>query len=197
MLQLGQCRSCGTKISPRYPIVELITASLFLAVYRHYGISWVTPFYFWFVAALIAITFIDLDHRIIPDVISFPGVAIGLIASLISPELSFVSGILGALFGGGVFWLLGFLYEKYSGREGLGFGDVKLLAMIGAFHGPMGVFGTILVSSVLGSVVGLILVFAQRKSIKTAIPFGPFLAIGALMFLFWGDYLAVRLYPDF
>lgn len=191
----GRCQSCGIAISPRYPIVELLTAVLFFAVYRYFGLSIATPYFWYFAAALVAITFIDLDHRIIPDVISFPGIAVGFIFSFAAPELGFLRSGLGIALGGFLFWFMGWIYERITGREGLGFGDVKMLAMIGAFLGPKGVFGTIVISSMVGSVVGIILMVVQKKDLKLAVPYGPFLAIGALVQLFWGDYLALRFYP--
>ena len=192
----GRCAGCDCRISFRYPFVELLTAVLFIAIYRFYGFSFGALFYCLFVAGLIAITFIDLDHLIIPDSISLPGIISGLLGSFWVVDLGYLHSVLGVLSGGGVFWLLGWVYEKYTGREGLGFGDVKLLAMIGAFLGPSGALGTMVISSLMGSVFGVILMIAQKKDMKLAIPYGPFLAIGALTFLFWGDFIVLRLYSQ-
>lgn len=193
----AKCRKCRAKISARYPLVELMTAVLFVALYRRFGFSFETFYYCAFAAALIAVTFIDVDFRIIPDVISFPGIAIGVAASAWVSDLGLVSSALGAGFGIGFLWILGSLYERLTGREGIGFGDVKLLGMIGAFLGLRGALGAVVVSSLVGSVVGIVLVVAQKKSLKLAIPYGPFLAIGALVFLFWGDYIVFRIYPGY
>lgn len=190
----GRCAGCGKSFSIRYPIVEIMTAVMFLAVARYFGATLTTLYYWAFVSALIAITFIDLDHRIIPDAISLPGIALGFLFSFMAPHLGYLSSFLGALAGGGSFWLLAWAYEKYTGREGLGFGDVKMLAMIGAFLGPHGVVGAIVISSLLGSVVGIVIMLVQRRDLKLSVPYGPFLAIGALTYLFWGDYLALRFY---
>lgn len=190
----GRCAGCRKSFSFRYPLVEIMTAVMFLAVARYFGVTVATLYYWAFVSALIAITFIDLDHRIIPDAISFPGIAFGFLFSFFVPHLGMVSSFWGVVAGGGSFWLLAWAYEKYTGREGLGFGDVKMLAMIGAFLGPKGVIGAIVISSMLGSVVGLIIMLVQRKDLKLSVPYGPFLAIGALTYLFWGDYLGLRFY---
>jgi leader peptidase (prepilin peptidase)/N-methyltransferase len=189
----GKCSGCQRVISARYPLVESMVAVLFLAVYLVFGLNFTTFYYCVFLAALVAITFIDLDHRIIPDSISLPGIVIGFIGSIFVPELGPVSSLFGILIGGGFFWFMGWAYEKIRGQEGLGFGDVKLLAMIGAFIGPRGTLSTIVISSVFGSVVGLILMIAHKKDLKLSLPYGPFLAIGAMTFLFWSDYLAIRL----
>jgi leader peptidase (prepilin peptidase)/N-methyltransferase len=191
----GRCAGCSSLVSLRYPLVEVLTALLFVAVYKYFGISLSTLYYWVFVAALLAITFIDLDHRIIPDAISLPLAALGVAGSFLIPQLGILSSVLGVLLGGGLFWFMGWAYEKATGREGLGFGDVKMLAMIGAFLGPKGTIGTILISSVSGSIVGLVLMIAHKKNLKLAIPYGPFLALGALIYLFWGDDLVFRFYP--
>jgi leader peptidase (prepilin peptidase)/N-methyltransferase len=195
LLLRGRCRYCNTIYSARYPLVEVLTASLFYAVYKYFGIAAATPYYWWFVAALVAITFIDLDHRIVPDLISLPGIVLGLTFSFTAPDLGIYRSGIGAAVGGGIFWLMGWTYERLTGREGLGFGDVKMIAMIGAFLGPQGVMGTIVISSMIGSIVGVVIMVVQKKDLKLAVPYGPFLAIGALAYLFWGDYFALRFYP--
>ncbi|MGE4231962.1 MAG: A24 family peptidase [Bacteriovoracia bacterium] len=186
----GKCRNCKKKISPRYFIVELLSALLFLGIFRNYGMFFESLYYVFFAATLIAITFIDLEYYIIPDLLSFTGIAVGLFGSFWVEALGPVSSLLGIIFGGGSFWLLSFLYEKATNREGLGFGDVKMLAMIGAFLGPQGVLFTILVSSLTGSVIGLTMMVLKKKNLKMALPYGPFLAIGALVFIFWGDWFS-------
>ena len=193
----ARCRTCASPISARYPLVEIMTSALFVAVFGYYGATFATLYYSAFCAALVAITFIDLDHRIIPDVISFPFIAIGLLGSLAVPGLGIANSAMGAAAGGFGFWFMAWGYQKISGREGLGFGDVKLLAMIGAFLGPRGALGTVLLSSIVGSVVGIVIMIVQKKNLKLALPFGPFLALGAFVYLFWGDYLALRIYPQF
>lgn len=191
----GRCRICRARISARYPLVELLGALLFVSLYRFFGLSFTTAYYAVFVSALLAITFIDIDFRIIPDAISLPLAVAGLALSPAIPSLGLKMSAIGAASGGLFLWGLGAGYEKLTGREGLGLGDVKLLGMIGAFLGPGGVIAAIVVSSLLGSVVGLALVLIQKKSLKLAIPYGPFLAIGALVALFWGDYIGLKFYP--
>ncbi|HEY2389411.1 MAG TPA: A24 family peptidase [Candidatus Binatia bacterium] len=183
----GHCRSCGIRISPLYPVVELLTGALAVALWMRLGLSLAFAGYFVFAAALVTITFIDLDHRIIPDVISLPGIAVGLAVSLVSPLVSPLDAVLGALAGGGILLAVAFGYQAIRGQEGMGGGDIKLLAMIGAFLGWRSVFLTLMVASMIGSLIGIALMLYQRADTKLAIPFGPFLAGGALVSLFFGD----------
>lgn len=181
----GRCRQCGQRISWRYPLVEGAMALLSLALYQHFGLTILFPIYFVFCAALLAVIFIDFQHQIIPDVISLPGIVLGLCLSFVNPFVTWQDAGLGALFGGGSFYLVALVYYLLTKREGMGGGDIKLLAMIGAFLGwqslPFVVFG----SSVMGTVVGVWAMVKQRKGGKTVIPYGPFLAIAALLYLFF------------
>ena len=181
----GKCRHCGEPISFRYFVVELLTAVAAAAVFLRVGFGFDWFVLFAFVAALITVTFIDLDHRIIPDVISLPGIVIGFVASF-AREPGPVSSLVGILFGGGILFAVAWGYEKATGREGMGGGDVKLLAMIGAFLGWQSIPFTLLVSSLWGSAIGLTLMWWTGSDSKYAIPFGPFLALGALCYLFFG-----------
>lgn len=176
----GRCGTCRAPISPRYPLVELVTGLLAWALVVQFGPTPWALFQFAFVAALVAITFIDLDHMIIPDVISLPGIVVGLLGQLVLPEGNIVQALIAVAVGGGSFWLIAFLFEKLRGVEGMGGGDIKLLAMIGAFTSPFGVLQTVLVGSLIGSVVGIVYLAATRKGGQTRIPFGPFLAFGGL-----------------
>jgi len=142
-------------------------------------------FYFLFVTALIVITVIDLYHQIIPDVISLPGIGVGLLASLMIPQITFLNSLVGVLLGGGSLFLVATLYQWMFKREGMGGGDVKLLAMIGAFLGWKAVILTILLGSLIGSVIGIIIMVLKGKDFKYAIPFGPFLSLGAVIALFY------------
>lgn len=191
----ARCRTCRSPIPARYPLVEMMTAALFLAVFLRKGATFELAYYCAFCAALVAVTFIDLDFRIIPDRISLPMTALGIAASALVPSLGFARSAAGAAAGGLGLWFLAWAYERAAGREGMGFGDVKLLAMIGAFLGPGGALATLVISSMVGSVVGLVIMVVQRKNLKLALPYGPFLAIGALAYLFWGDFLTLRFYP--
>jgi leader peptidase (prepilin peptidase)/N-methyltransferase len=152
-----------------------------------FGLSLSYLFYFSFVAALIVITVIDLHHQIIPDVISLPGVGVGLLASLIIPQINFLDSLIGVLLGGGSLFLVATVYQWLFKREGMGGGDVKLLAMIGAFLGWKAVILTILLSSLIGSITGIIIMLLKGKDFKYAIPFGPFLSLGAVISLFYGE----------
>jgi leader peptidase (prepilin peptidase)/N-methyltransferase len=135
------------------------------------------------------ISFIDLDHQIIPDVISLPGVVVGLVLAVPGWGPSPVERILGMLLGGGLLWAVAVLYEWARNREGMGGGDIKLLAMIGAFLGWRGVLVTLLVGSLLGASVGGLRIALRRAEAGVPIPFGPFLAVGAIVALYWGDQL--------
>lgn len=187
----GKCRSCRTPISARYPLVELMTAALFVAAFRRYGSDaalWVRDFPI--LASWVAIVFIDLDHRIIPDELSWGGAGLALITAGLVPGLGWLGAFGGFALGFGAFYLLAWGYEAWTGRSGLGGGDIKLLGALGAFLGWSGVLQTILVSSIFGSLIGL-LVGATAKGkgelMKTSVPFGPFLIFGALTYYFFGE----------
>ena len=185
ILLKGCCRHCHTAISFQYPLVEGITALASLILFIKFGLSLSYLFYFLFVAALIVITVIDLYHQIIPDVISLPGIGVGLIASLLIPEITLFNSLFGILLGGGSLFLVATLYQWLFKREGMGGGDVKLLAMIGAFLGWKAVILTILSGSLIGSITGMIIMVLKGKDFKYAIPFGPFLSLGAVIALFY------------
>jgi len=138
-------------------------------------------------SSLIVITFIDLDHQIIPDIISLPGIPLGFLASFIVPEITYKESLIGIVIGGGLLLLVAIAYEFIAKKEGMGGGDVKLLAMIGAFLGWKGVLFTIFSGSLVGTIIGVTIMVAQGKDSKYAIPFGPFLSMGALLYLFFGE----------
>ena len=191
----GRCRFCAERISPRYIFVELLMGSLSVALLLRFGLGTVFFVYVAFVAALVVISFIDLDKQIIPDVISLPGIVLGLLTSLLhypwpTDSLSIppspVNSVLGILMGGGFLFLVAVLYEYLKGIEGMGMGDVKLLAMIGAFLGWSSVLLGLFFASLIGSLVGLVLMLLTGEGLKLKIPFGPFLCLGALFHLFLG-----------
>ena len=182
----GKCRDCGAPISIQYPLVEGITALGSFLLFLRFGPSIAYLIYFAFLCGLIVITVIDLYHQIIPDVISLPGIVAGLLASLVLPGITFWNSLVGALLGGGSLFVVATVYQWLFKREGMGGGDVKLLAMIGAFLGWKAVILTILLSSFIGSVVGILIILVKGKDFKYAIPFGPFLAAGAVISLGWG-----------
>ncbi|MFC1836266.1 prepilin peptidase [Thermodesulfobacteriota bacterium] len=184
----GRCRDCRTPISMRYPLVEFFTAVLFLLVYLRFGLTAATGVYFLFGAAMIAVTYIDLDHMIIPDVITLNLMPVGLSAAIVGlvPDVSWKSSLLGLFVGGALLYVPAVLYEKLRGIEGLGGGDIKLLAMMGAFIGLPGVFFVFMVSSLAGSLVGVISMAVQKAGSTTEIPFGPHLAFAAILYVLVG-----------
>lgn len=186
LLLRGRCAVCGVRISPRYPLVEALTGLLFVLVLYRFGFQWATPVYWLFAAALIVITFIDLDHQIIPDVISLPGIVVGFLCSFAVPWASWADSLLGILAGGGSLYLVAVGYELLTKKEGMGGGDIKLLAMIGAFLGWQAILPIIFLSSFMGTLVGIPVMLIKKADSKLAIPFGPFLAAAALFYLFWG-----------
>ena len=188
----GRCRFCGTAISWRYPLLELAGGLLALALWLKYPWSLRLIAYGPFGASLLVLTAIDLEHLLLPDAITYPGIVAGLGLALLLPSPGFGEALLGAVLGGGFFFLTARLFEWFSGKTGLGGGDVKLLAMIGAFLGVSSLPFIIFISAALGSLVGLGLTLvggAWRSSHwRTArIPFGPFLAAAALLYLFTGN----------
>ena len=193
ILLKGRCRECHEKISFRYPLVELITAVLSLLLFWKFGLTFQYLFSFIFVCALMVITFIDLDHQIIPDVITLPGIPIFFLAAVFAMNLRFLDAFLGFLIGGGCLYGIAFVYELVTKREGMGGGDIKLLAMIGAFLGWQSLLFVLLVSSLLGAVVGISLMMVKGQDMKYAVPFGPFLSFAAVAYIFFGDY-AIRLF---
>ena len=193
ILLKGRCRACRGKISFRYPLVELITAVLSLLLFWKFGLTFKYLFSFIFVCALIVITFIDLDYQIIPDVITLPGIPIFFLAALIVMGLRFQDAFLGFLIGGGCLYVIAFVYELVTKREGMGGGDIKLLAMMGAFLGWQSLLFILLVSSLLGAVVGIAVMMIKGQDMKYAVPFGPFLSLAAVAYIFFGD-TAMRLF---
>jgi leader peptidase (prepilin peptidase)/N-methyltransferase len=196
LLLRGRCRGCGVAISLRYPLVELLMGALAAALYWQFGLSLAFVVGLVFSAALLVISCIDLDVRIVPDVISLPGIVIGLLFSLfatfVMPGSSSLvpspwSSFAGILVGGGFLLATAWIYEKFTGVEGMGGGDIKLLAMIGAFLGWQSIPLTIFFASLAGSVIGVALMIATGAGRRLALPFAPFLCTGALLYLFFGQ----------
>jgi leader peptidase (prepilin peptidase)/N-methyltransferase len=182
----GRCRRCRERIGLRYPAVELITLGVFVLHYLVFGLSALLAVRLLFACALIALFAIDLEHKLLPDAITLPGVAAGLIFSLVLPP-GVVNALIGALVGGGVLWLIGEAYYRFSGQEGMGGGDVKMLAMVGAFLGWKLVIVTLFLSSILGSLIGMAVIATRRGGMKYALPYGTFIALGALVASLYGD----------
>lgn len=178
----GTCRTCQASISWRYPLIELLTALIFSSLFYRFGLATETLVYLAFAAALIVLSGIDLDHRLIPNAISLPGIMIGLLASPLLP-ITWMESLLGILTGGGIILLTGYLGTLFFKKDAMGGGDVKLLAMIGAVLGWKMVFLTILFGSVTGAVIGIIYKLLTNDEY---IPFGPFLSFGALSALYVG-----------
>lgn len=219
LLLRGRCRHCDTPISPRYPLVELFTGIIFAAVYL-YIIDrrldpLAIPFYWYFVSSLIALSMIDWEHQIIPDVISYPLLGAGLILSVLRPEFcgnsllagrilphssllarSLLGSGLGILAGGGALWLIGLLGKIVFRKEALGRGDVNLMAAVGAWLGAGLTLLSIFLGAFLGAVVGLILIARRQAELGSKIPFGPYLAAGTVLSLFFGADL-LRWYAQF
>jgi leader peptidase (prepilin peptidase) / N-methyltransferase len=209
---LGKCKTCGKRISPTYPIVEILSGIISAFLVWRFGFTLQTIFYIIFLSALLVVTFIDIKHQIIPNVITLPGIIVGLIYGAIRTdwgsaqqtlnylhpdlwsilrilnELPIVDSLSGMILGGGMLFLVGFLYEIIRKREGMGLGDVKLLAMIGAFLGWKSVLFVALVSSFIGTIVGISIILYKRGDLKYAIPFGPFLSLAAALYCFTGGF---------
>lgn len=183
----GRCRHCGTRISLRYPFVETLTGVLALALYVRYGFNVQFAIEFLFVAILIVIAFIDFDTFTIPNELSIPGIVLGVGTSFFSHRITWIGSLLGALLGAVFLYLVAYWYERVRHQQGLGGGDVKLLGMIGAFLGFPGVAFTVLLASLTGSITGLTMMMRSRKGLSTMLPFGPFLALGAVCYVFWGE----------
>jgi leader peptidase (prepilin peptidase)/N-methyltransferase len=180
----GRCRTCNGVISWQYPLVEAAMAALSALVYYRFGLSFELFFYFLFCAALLVIIFIDIHHQLIPDRISLPGIVLGFAGSFINDAVTWQQSGLGVLFGGGLLYAVAYGYFALTKREGMGGGDIKLLAMIGAFLGWQSLLYVVFTSSLAGSLVGVAAMFKQKKGGQTRIPFGPFLAFAALSYLF-------------
>jgi len=208
----GKCRGCKKHISARYPLVELLTALLFAAVAWHDGVSFGLLFNLVFSAALLSLVFIDAEHMILPNVITYPGIVFAVVARIALPYLtgtlyfddlpslthgvltetpiwvtSLVGALLGALIGGGSLWLMGWIWEKLRGVEAMGLGDVKMMFMVGAYLGWRLTILTIFVGVLSGSVIGILLMARHgKKDMQMLLPFGVFLGIGSIAAILFG-----------
>ncbi len=182
----GRCRHCRIKVSPRYPMVELLGGLFALGTFLKFGLTLEALVYYLFFAALIVVTFIDLDHRIIPNVITLPGIPICFAAGFALPTVTYQEALLGILIGGGSLFLVAWIYQLITKKEGMGGGDIKLLAMMGAIVGWKGVLFTVFIASLVGTLAGLAVMMQSRNGLKLAVPFGPFLSIGSITYIFFG-----------
>ncbi len=185
----GHCRYCQAKFSFRYLMVELITAVLFALTFHFVGWNWLLVDYLIFVFGLVVCSFIDLDHMILPDVFTLSGIVIGLLGALLNPERYFWEAFAGVMMGGGFLWMTAYIYFLMTKKEGMGGGDIKLIAWIGAVLGWRAIPFVIFTSAVVGTVVGLSMARGKKEGLKTMIPYGPFLAIGAIIYLLGGQTL--------
>ena len=176
----ARCRSCGERISQMYPLIEIATALIFAGSLAWYGLTPLFAVRLVFACAMVVLFVIDLQHQILPNEITLPGIAIGLVASVFL-EPGFRDALIGAVAGAGILWLIGWTYERLRHQEGLGFGDVKMLAMIGAFLGWPSMLLTLVIASFLGSLVGLSLIASRRGDLGSTLPFGTFLAAAAIV----------------
>lgn len=187
VLLRGRCRSCRASISWRYPLIELLHALGYLFILRHFGLTLQAVVYALFFSSMVVVTFIDLSHMIVPDVITLPGMVLGLLAASTILPPGPVNALVGLFLGGGLFYLIGILGEAVLKREAMGGGDIKLIAMIGAFLGWQGMLLTIFLGALSGSLAGIFLIMVRGRGRSEMIPFGPFLALGAMVALFWGS----------
>src|SRR5574337_465674 len=189
VLLRGRCRACGNPISWRYPLVEALTGILFALTVARFGVTLQAVVLLAFLSGLVIVSLIDLDHQIIPNVITLPGIPLGLLAGLLLGEPPLLDRVIGALLGAGFLYLVLFYGGVIYGQEAMGEGDLNLIAMVGAFLGWKAVALTIFLGCLFGSVVGVGLMAFRRLGRRQHIPFGPFLSLGAVVALFWGERL--------
>ncbi len=183
----GKCRHCQKTISKRYPAIEALTALLSFWIAYHFGFHLETLAALCLTWSLIALFFIDLDHMLLPDDITLPILWLGLLFNVLNVFTSTESAILGAVFGYGILWSVYWVFKIITHKEGMGYGDFKLLALFGAWLGWEALPFIILFSSLLGSIIGILLILFRRKTKNTPIPFGPFLIIAGFTALLWGQ----------
>jgi len=183
----GKCRVCRTAISAQYPLVEILNAVGYTAVFWRFGLTPEAFGYAVLCSALIVVTGTDLSHRIIPDAVTLPGIAAGLLSGALVLPIGLLNSLVGMLVGGGILLSLAWLSPFLFGKEGMGGGDIKLMAMVGAFLGWKPVLLAIMVASLIGSVVGGALIAAGRLRRHEYLPFGPFLAVGSMIALFFHE----------
>jgi leader peptidase (prepilin peptidase)/N-methyltransferase len=189
---LARCRRCARPISWRYPLVEALTGALFAALALRFGGEARSLPLFLFAAACLALMIIDAEHRILPNAITLPGVAVGLATSFVNPRVTPVSAVVGAALGWALPWVLATLYRRIRRRDGIGIGDLKMLAMIGAFLGWRGVLFALGAGSILGTVIGIPYLLIRSRSLTDPLPFGTFLGAAALLDLLGASDLVLR-----
>lgn len=181
----GRCRACRAPIAWRYPLVEALNAFGYVWIAQWFGFDWPAIAYAALFSSLLVVAFIDLDHQIIPDRITLPGIPIGFVCAATVLPVGWLNSLLGILIGGGLLWFMAWISPYLFGKEGMGGGDIKLLAMVGAFLGWEPALLTVMVGASIGAVTGLSLIGLKIIRRDQYIPFGPFLALGALIALFF------------
>jgi leader peptidase (prepilin peptidase)/N-methyltransferase len=184
---LGRCRNCRLPIAMRYPLIEATNAAGYAAILFAFGVTWTSVLYCVLFSALLVATGTDLTHKIIPNVITVPGIVLGLLGAVTVLPVGPINALLGVLVGGGILWALAWASPYVFGKEGMGGGDIKLLAMIGAFLGWKPALLTIMIGSLTGSMIGIALIGLRFMKRDEYIPFGPFLVFGALVSLFFAQ----------
>lgn len=187
LLLRGRCRHCGVRIAPRYLAIELLAAALPVLLYVRFGFRPEFFLYWPLSYVLLVLSFVDLDYRILPDRITLPGVVVGLVAAPILGVVGLWDSLLGVIVGGGALYLIGVLGELILRKESMGGGDVKLAAMLGAFLGWKLVLVDLFIAFLVGAVVGVAVMARRTGEWDSALPFGPFIALGAVVALLWGE----------
>lgn len=196
LMLMGKADCCGVRISARYPLVEFLTGASFAFTFYKFGWSVSTAEYCLFLGMAIPCFFIDLDHYLLPDIFTLSGIVLGFAGSFLNPVRTPVSSFFGIVFWGGLLWFISWFYEKYRHKEGMGFGDVKLIAWLGALGGFSAGPFVLWVSGLTGTIVGLFLIVFKGKDRNTALPFGPFLITAGIGYLYFINDLKM-LFPEF
>ncbi len=187
LLLRGKCRACHASIPLRYPIVEVLNGVGYGVIFWYFGLTGAASLYAILFSALLVVAGTDLSHKIIPNVITLPGVLLGLVGAATVLPIGLMESFIGMAVGGGLLWMLAWMSPYVFGKEGMGGGDIKLLAMVGAFLGWKPALLTIMIGSLVGSIIGITLIAAKVINRNEYLPFGPFLVVGALVSLFFGD----------
>lgn len=193
----GKCRNCGAKFSLRYPFVEFLTGLLFLLSFHFIGYKWFLLEVLIYQFGIVVCSFIDFDHMILPDEFTIGGTIIALLGAWLNPERQFLEALIGMIFGGGFLWFMAYAYYLISKNEGMGGGDIKLLAWIGALLGWKAIPFVIMVSAISGSMIGILIALKSKDGLKTAIPFGPYLAFSGVLYIFGGHEWAIQYFNLF
>ena len=191
LVQKGKCSECNLPISIRYPVVEILSALMAAVVAIHYGLSYETLFAIVLTWSLIILSFIDLDHQILPDDIIYPVLWLGLIVNMFGLFTDIYSSLIGSILGYTILWTVFIVFKLLTGKEGMGYGDFKLLALLGAWLGWQAIPLIILVSSLMGALIGISLILFAKRDKGIPIPFGPYLALAGWIALLWGNELNV------